>query len=52
MRLTYDTDLLDFKKSTLDVLNVRQTLVQIQFDDFTALWVAFCHGGEDSTTTK
>lgn len=29
MSLTYDTDLPDFKKSTLDVLDVRQTLVQI-----------------------
>ena len=29
MSLTYDRDLLDFIKSTLDVLDVRQTLVQI-----------------------
>lgn len=29
MRLTYDTDLPDFNKGTLNVLDVRQTLVQV-----------------------
>lgn len=52
MRLTYDTDLPDFSEGTLDVLDVRQTLVEIWPDNFTALWVAFCDGSENPTTTR
>lgn len=49
--LTYDTDVPDFDKGTLDVLDVRQTLVQIRLEDITALWVALCDGSKDPTTT-
>lgn len=52
MRLTYDTDLPDFNKRTLDVLDGWQTLVQIRYKDFIALWVAFCNGIEDPITTQ
>lgn len=52
MRLTYNTDLPDFDKGILDVLDVRQTLVQVRLEEFIALWVAFCNGSEDPATSQ
>ena len=52
VELTNDTDVPDFDKGALDVLDVGQTLVQIQLEHVTSLWVAFCDGSKDPTTTQ
>lgn len=49
VRLTYDTDLPDFNKGALDVLEARQTFVQVGLDDIAELWVAFHDGSKDPT---
>lgn len=47
VRLTYDTDLPDFNKGALDVLEARQTFFQVGLDDFAELWVAFRDSSKD-----
>lgn len=49
VRLTDNTDLPDFNEGALDVLEARQTFVQVGLDDFAELRVAFCDGSEDPT---
>lgn len=51
-RLTYDTDLPDFNEGTLDVLDARQTFVQVRLDDFTGQRVAFGDGSKDPAKPK
>lgn len=49
VRLTYNTDLPDFNKGALDVLEAWQTFVQVILDDFAELRVTFRDGSKDPT---